>query len=768
MITKKFLFELVFLSFLTLLVLFFYRISSNTEESFQESSVNSPQDAIAPLCNGVNFEDYQNMSLLYLNNLNITIPNSQGWYKNLFEAYIDGGIDSPPSFIQDEYKNYFSGLVEVEYKDNIKCILKAEIRISGDWKDHIEIKNSLASLDVKLIQGNIDGITKFKLFLPDSRRNENELFATTVLESMGYLVPRTKLINVNFNETGLKDFIFQEKINKEFLEFNNLREAPIIETNEKYFWDTSSGQPFKEIGLQYTFLTTGKIKNINWASRSLQNQTISMKALGKYNRALNLTNLEGFLHQSLNNDYQIGKFEAIVTGLEASHMLVNHNRIFYYDRIEDRFMPIYYDGMPAIIDSKEFFIRENYFDFPSLILGANSVFNYLNINNIDSKIIYKRMKDKGSKLTEHEVDILLDKFLRNLEILSNQTIYLESSYPGFENLIQQLDTLNLKYETNEKWNVDPNARIQNTFDRGVRFLTLNSNNAVEECNQYLDICKEFENENSVNLFAIELQDNFQVYGISNDYIETDIFEVIETDLISLKTFNNPLLIINEENNLIEIELNSNNQKVLFSEGSNLENYTIEISSKLNELPEFRTDNNLLTGCVTFNKVFVTNLIITMNNSYCEDSINFIGSTGSISLINISNSAQDALDIDFSNLIIKELIISNSGNDCIDISSGDVTVLNLKTLNCSDKAVSVGEKSEVLIKNGEIANSQIGLATKDSSILKIENVHINDTEICYSIYRKKQEFGPAKISVKNLLCEFNDYFVQKGSIIESRK
>ena len=103
----------------------------------------------------------------------------------------------------------------------------------------------------------------------------------------------------------------------------------------------------------------------------------------------------------------------------------------------------------------------------------------------------------------------------------------------------------------------------------------------------------------------------------------------------------------------------------------MENYTIEISSKLNELPEFRTDNNLLTGCVTFNKVFVTNLIITMNNSYCEDSINFIGSTGSISLINISNSAQDALDIDFSNLIIKELIISNSGNDCIDISSGDV-------------------------------------------------------------------------------------------------
>ena len=124
MITKKFLFELVF-QLLTLLVLFFYRISSNTEESFQESSVNSPQDAIAPLCNGVNFEDYQNMSLLNLNNLNMAIPNSQGWYKNLFEAYIDGGIDSPPSFIQDEYKNCYCW---IEWRMNIKITLNAYLK----------------------------------------------------------------------------------------------------------------------------------------------------------------------------------------------------------------------------------------------------------------------------------------------------------------------------------------------------------------------------------------------------------------------------------------------------------------------------------------------------------------------------------------------------------------------------------------------------------------------------------------------------------------
>ena len=59
--------------------------------------------------------------------------------------------------------------------------------------------------------------------------------------------------------------------------------------------------------------------------------------------------------------------------------------------------------------------------------------------------------------------------MRNLEILSNQTIYLESSYPGFENLIQQLDTLNLKYETNENGMLIPMQEFKTLFDRGVRF-----------------------------------------------------------------------------------------------------------------------------------------------------------------------------------------------------------------------------------------------------------------------------------------------------------
>ena len=37
----------------------------------------------------------------------------------------------------------------------------------------------MTSLDVKLSSGNIDGITKFKLFAPIARNYENEVFVTT-------------------------------------------------------------------------------------------------------------------------------------------------------------------------------------------------------------------------------------------------------------------------------------------------------------------------------------------------------------------------------------------------------------------------------------------------------------------------------------------------------------------------------------------------------------------------------------------------------------
>ena len=65
--------------------------------------------------------------------------------------------------------------MNVKYNGKYFCKYKANIRISGDHKDHLSY-DWFSSLDVSIVDGNINNITKFKLFLPETRNSDNELF----------------------------------------------------------------------------------------------------------------------------------------------------------------------------------------------------------------------------------------------------------------------------------------------------------------------------------------------------------------------------------------------------------------------------------------------------------------------------------------------------------------------------------------------------------------------------------------------------------------
>ena len=132
---------------------------------------------------------------------------------------------------------------------------------------------------------------------------------------------------------------------------------------------------------------------------------------------------------------------------------------------------------------------------------------------------------------------------------------------------------------------------------------------------------------------------------------------------------------------------------------------------------------------------------------CEDAVNIMNSSGDISSVIIKNTKFDSLDIDFSDLNIKKINIENSLNDCVDISASKVNITEAVLDTCNDKAFSIGEQSFVKVNNVEVQDSNIGIAVKDSSEVHIDKLQIIDTNICTAIYRKKQEFGPSKLSVE---------------------
>ena len=105
----------------------------------------------------------------------------------------------------------------------------------------------------------------------------------------------------------------------------------------------------------------------------------------------------------------------------------------------------------------------------------------------------------------------------------------------------------------------------------------------------------------------------------------------------------------------------------------------------------------MPGCVTFYNINFDNTSLKSNNPYCEDSINIIKSTGTLNMIEVTDSMSDGLDLDFSNLKIK-IYVKNSKNDCIDLSFGNYIINHIFSKKCNDKGISIGEKSNVKIKN----------------------------------------------------------------------
>ena len=88
-------------------------------------------------------------------------------------------------------------------------------------------------MKVKLLEGNIFGIVEFRLLIPKTREEGNEIFATTFFQEMGFYAPRTTYANVNYNNKKYK-FLFQEKLVKEFLEYNSLQEGLFYAGDERF------------------------------------------------------------------------------------------------------------------------------------------------------------------------------------------------------------------------------------------------------------------------------------------------------------------------------------------------------------------------------------------------------------------------------------------------------------------------------------------------------------------------------------------------------
>ena len=112
-------------------------------------------------------------------------------------------------------------------------------------------------------------------------------------------------------------------------------------------------------------------------------------------------------------------------------------------------------------------------------------------------------------------------------------------------------------------------------------------------------------------------------------------------------------------------------------------------------------------------------------------------------------------------------ITQITGDGIDVSETEVYIEGTRFESIQDKALSIGEKSQMQARAVAIKGCGTGLASKDGSTARIEDSTMDTIKYAgVMAYTKKPEFGGASVHVKGLKIDNTKYphIAQRGSAV----
>jgi hypothetical protein len=142
-----------------------------------------------------------------------------------------------------------------------------------------------------------------------------------------------------------------------------------------------------------------------------------------------------------------------------------------------------------------------------------------------------------------------------------------------------------------------------------------------------------------------------------------------------------------------------------------------------------------------------------DNHVTDDMLHIVYSDNvSVEYFETKNARADAIDIDIAkNVRLKGGIIQDSGNDGIDLMTSDAIIEDVIISQSKDKAISVGEGSQVLLKNSQLISNTVGIASKDDSKTTVLDVKFTSNKKQLAAYKKNWRYGTGgKIEISNSL------------------
>ena len=704
------------------------------------------------------------------------IDSGNEWFKNVHSMRLDLNLEK-------YYRNIFKKLRGdsrvsqattqswADYKkarltlDGEKCTFNVRYRLTGDLFDHSGLGDGGLphSIKVKIKDGRIGNIKKFKLFVPKTRSGRFELLNILINRDLGFIAPRTAFVNVEIGG-NIYTALFQEDIANGLLENNRLHESIIIEGDEGYSSLTNPKIPnIKFLTNDYmkkiaeNVLHTAGVVYVETNISAFQNKSVKTSKFAHEDPPL----IVDFLPED--SQSRFAEFHLLNFALKSSGGLTRDDHRMAFDTISREFYPIFYDGHYGETNQDE--LKTN---FTFTDEQRNHVIRELRKLNLDS--LHTEATRLGASIEYPEVENVVSdaiSFLENVRSESRKRVQ-KSLGDTSGNILkiaqdfvdeENIPKLNLSWQSgdlhfqncsvySEHVECEPEFTEGNINKRNLNFKaqSIETGIFIYGLNRRLS---------AINYAEELLESRFEVgkSGTQIEYtrnLEVDVNSVLKTIVVHRK-----------------IKDSKTAQVRIF--GGNLENWDINIADDVflsyEQQPGNRGSEYGLTGCITFNDIEIVELNLRLKNSNCEDAVHFVRAKGSVDRLVVSNSRQDGVDADYSRLTIEELDINRSGNDCFDVSLGEYLVASANLKSCEDKGISAGEEAVIKLTDVLVDDALVGLASKDGAIVEVDNGQVSNSKICMAAYRKKQEYGGGMIQIVNAIdCQQTPAFAQNGSVI----
>jgi hypothetical protein len=164
---------------------------------------------------------------------------------------------------------------------------------------------------------------------------------------------------------------------------------------------------------------------------------------------------------------------------------------------------------------------------------------------------------------------------------------------------------------------------------------------------------------------------------------------------------------------------------------------------------FKRHGWMLTGGVVFRKTRVDLDHCAFTGDRTDDALNIVRSAFSLRDVTIVEPRSDGFDGDYVEGTIVGGFISRAGGDGIDLGGSRVTVRGTRLLDIRDKAISVGERSQLSARDIQIEHAGIGLASKNGSEVTIADSTLSDiSDVALVAYMNRPEFGRGSLTAEN--------------------